>query len=85
MGETAVAGLQRGVAELVERSRAGGPMQDVPLAFVVTLIGAIANVTMDAIIREPGEAEARSDVVLEAAKTAAVAAAVRPRIGRRRI
>jgi AcrR family transcriptional regulator len=58
---------QRGIAELLERSRAGGPMQDVPLAFVVSLIGAIADATMDAVIREPSEAEACSDVAFEAA------------------
>jgi AcrR family transcriptional regulator len=57
---------QRGMAELVERSRAGGPMQDVPLAFVVSLIGAIADATMDAMIREPAEADARSDIAFEA-------------------
>jgi AcrR family transcriptional regulator len=57
---------QRGIAELLERSRAGGPMQDVPLAFVVTLIGAIADATMDAVIREPAEAEARSEAAFEA-------------------
>ena len=57
---------QRGMAELLERSRAGGPMQDVPLAFVVTLIGAIADATMDAVIREPAEAEARSEAAFEA-------------------
>jgi AcrR family transcriptional regulator len=57
---------QRGMAELLERSRAGGPMQDVPLAFVVSLIGAIADATMDAMIREPAEADARSDIAFEA-------------------
>jgi hypothetical protein len=41
-------------------------MQDVPLAFVVTLIGAIADATMDAVIREPAEAEARSEAAFEA-------------------
>ncbi len=58
---------QRGMAELLERSRAGGPMQDVPLAFVVSLIGAIADATMDAMIREPSEADACGDVAFEAA------------------
>lgn len=57
---------QRSMAELLERSRAGGPMQDVPLAFVVSIIGAIADATMDAMIREPAEAEAHSDVAFEA-------------------
>lgn len=58
---------QRGMAERLERSRADGPMQDVPLAFVVSLIGAIADATMDAMIREPSEADACSDVAFEAA------------------
>lgn len=58
---------RRGMAELLERSRAGGPMQDVPLGFVVSLIGAIANATMDAMIGEPSQADACSDVAFEAA------------------
>jgi AcrR family transcriptional regulator len=58
---------QRGMAELLERSRAGGPMQNVPLGFVVALIGAVADATMDAMIREPAEADACSDVAFEAA------------------
>jgi AcrR family transcriptional regulator len=57
---------QRGMAELVERSRAGGPMQEVPLAFALTLIIALADATMDAMIREPAEADARSDAAFEA-------------------
>ena len=57
---------QRDMAGLLERSRAGGPMRDAPLAFVVTIIGAIADATMDAMIREPTEAEARSDAAFEA-------------------
>ena len=57
---------QAGIAELLERSREKGPMQDVPLDFVLILTGAIADATMDAMIREPAEAEARSDVAFEA-------------------
>jgi AcrR family transcriptional regulator len=57
---------QRGMAELLERCRAGGPMQDVPLGFVVMLIGSMADATMDAIIRDPAEADAHSDVAFEA-------------------
>ena len=54
------------MAELLERSPAGGPMQAVPLGFVVMLIGAMADATMDAIIRDRAEADARSEVAFEA-------------------
>ena len=49
-----------GITALVERSRAGGPMQDAPLGLVLSLTNAIAEATTDAMIREPAEAEAHS-------------------------
>jgi AcrR family transcriptional regulator len=55
-----------GIADLLQRSRSNGPMQDVPLGFVLTLISAIADATIDAMLREPGEAEARSSVAFDA-------------------
>ena len=55
-----------GIAELLERSRANGPMQDAPLGFVVTLTSAMADATIDAMIREPAEAEAHSNVAFDA-------------------
>jgi AcrR family transcriptional regulator len=57
---------QTAIAELLERSRENGPMRDVPLSFVLTLASAIADATMDAMIREPADAEYRSDVAFEA-------------------
>lgn len=48
-----------GIAELLERSRATGPMRDAPLGFVLTMASAIADVAIDAMIREPADAEAR--------------------------
>lgn len=45
------------MADLLERSRAGGPMQDAPLAFVLTLVNTIAETTIDTVIREPADAE----------------------------
>ena len=42
-----------GIAELLERSRAGGPMRDAPLGFVLALMTAVAETTIDAIAREP--------------------------------
>ena len=45
-----------GVARLLERSRENGPMRDLPLAFVVALMNATADATIDFMIREPAEA-----------------------------
>lgn len=61
-----VRAAQRGTAELLERSRAGGPMADVPLSFVLVLIGTMADATTDAIIREPEQGAAHSEVAFEA-------------------
>jgi AcrR family transcriptional regulator len=55
-----------GMAELLDRSRANGPMQDAPLGFVLTLVNAMAEATIDAMIREPSMAEARSKAAFEA-------------------
>jgi AcrR family transcriptional regulator len=55
------------IADLLNRSRAGGPMQDVPLSFVLTLVTAVAEATIDAVIREPAEADARSSAGFDAA------------------
>lgn len=57
----------RGIAELLERSRAGGPMADVPLHFALTLVSAMADAAMDAMIREPDDADARRDDAFDAA------------------
>lgn len=58
--------VQGGMAELLEKCREGGPMHDVPLSFVLSLTGAIADTTMDVMIREPQEADPRSEVAFEA-------------------
>jgi AcrR family transcriptional regulator len=54
------------IADLLDRSRASGPMQDVPLSFVLTLTTAVAEATIDAVIREPAEASARSSAGFDA-------------------
>jgi len=51
-----------GIAGLLERSRAGGPMRDAPLSFVLTLTNAIA----DTMIREPDVAGTLSRVAFDA-------------------
>lgn len=55
-----------GIAELLDRSRASGPMQDASLGFVLALTSAIADATIDAMIREPAEAETHSSMAFEA-------------------
>ncbi|MDQ2741139.1 MAG: TetR/AcrR family transcriptional regulator [Chloroflexota bacterium] len=55
-----------GIAELLERSRAHGPMQDAPLGFVLILTSSMADATIDAMIREPAEAEGHSKVAFDA-------------------
>src|SRR3984885_3351290 len=62
----AVSSAFSGIADLLERSRASGPMRDTPLGFVLTLTTAIADAAIDAIIREPAEAEARGSVAFDA-------------------
>jgi AcrR family transcriptional regulator len=57
---------QQAMAALVERSRAGGPMQDVALGFVLTLVSAMADATMDAMIRDPDLGEAHAAAAFEA-------------------
>ncbi len=57
---------QAGMAELLERSRDDGPMRDAPLGFVLTLASAMADATMDAMIRDPEMADAHSTAAFDA-------------------
>ena len=46
-----------GIAGILERSRANGPMRDAPLAFVVALGNALADTTIDFAINDPAHAD----------------------------
>ncbi len=46
-----------GIAELMERSRASGPLRDVPMAFVAALMNSMAEATMDFMVNDPANAE----------------------------
>lgn len=46
-----------GAAEILERSRSGGPMRDAPLGFVAALMNALAEATIDFIISDPAHAD----------------------------
>ena len=56
----------KSIAEILERSRANGPMRDAPLAFVVALANAVADATIDFVIRDPDNADARAREGFEA-------------------
>ncbi|MVN88474.1 TetR family transcriptional regulator [Deinococcus sp. HMF7620] len=49
--------MMAGIARLLEASRAHGPMQDMPLAFVLALLSALADTTTDFILRDPAKAD----------------------------
>lgn len=55
-----------GIADLLQRSQADGPMRDAPLGFVLTLTNAIAEAAIDEMIREPAEADAYSSLAFDA-------------------
>ncbi len=50
-----------GMGELLERCRAGGPMQNVPLRFVLRILSSIADATIDDLIDRPGPGSATDD------------------------
>jgi AcrR family transcriptional regulator len=41
------------IAEVLERSRAKGPLRDVPMGFVVAILNSIADATMDYMVQDP--------------------------------
>ena len=55
-----------GIRELLERSRENGPMRDAPLAFVASLMNALAEATIDFMIRDPANADKHSKAAFEA-------------------
>jgi AcrR family transcriptional regulator len=55
-----------GIANLLERSRVNGPMREAPLGFVLALMTAIAEATIDSIISEPAHAEVNRKLAFDA-------------------
>ena len=49
--------MMAGIAKILERSRENGPMGDAPLGFVAALMNALAEATIDFIIRDPANAD----------------------------
>ena len=55
-----------GIAEVLEQVVVGGPMREVPLRFVSTLMSAIADATIDDLIAHPDPTGTRSGLAFEA-------------------
>jgi AcrR family transcriptional regulator len=45
------------IAELMERSRANGPMRDAPRGFVAAMMNSVAEATMDCMVQDPKNAK----------------------------
>jgi len=45
------------IGDLLERSRANGPMRNVPMGFVVMIMNSLADATMDFMIHDPNNAK----------------------------
>ena len=56
----------RAVVELLERSRAGGPMRNVPKGFVISILNSLADATMDFMIHDPANAKKHCKVGFDA-------------------
>ena len=54
------------IRDLLERSRENGPMRDVPLGFLVALMSALADATIDFVIRDPANADSHCAAAFEA-------------------
>lgn len=54
------------IAHLLERCRAGGPVSEAPRNFVLTLVSALAEATIDATIRDPAAGELHRTVGFDA-------------------
>ena len=55
-----------GIRDLLERSRENGPMRDAPLGFVAALMNALADATVDFMIRDPANADKHSKAAFDA-------------------
>ena len=55
-----------GIAKLVEESRAEGPMRDAPLGLVMAVMSAVADATVDFMMRDPVHADAHCTAAFEA-------------------
>ena len=55
-----------GIRDILRRSHENGPMRDAPLGFVVALMSALADATIDAMVRDPANADQHGAAAFEA-------------------
>jgi len=55
-----------GIAELLERCRAAGPMHEASMSFVLSVMNSLAETTMDFMLQDPKEAEKHCQVGFDA-------------------
>ena len=55
-----------GIVELMERSRANGPLRDAPMGFVGAIMTSLAEATMDFMMQDPAKADEHCKVGFEA-------------------
>ena len=55
-----------GIARLLERSRENGPMRNAPLGFIVALMNALADATVDFMIQDPADADKHCTAAFDA-------------------
>lgn len=55
-----------GIADLLDSTRAAGPMRDAPLGFVLALMTAIAEATIDSILSDPAQADVHRQLAFDA-------------------
>lgn len=58
--------VMAGVAALLQRARANGPLRAAPMAFVVAIMNAVGDVTMDFMIQDPAHAKKHCKAGFEA-------------------
>jgi AcrR family transcriptional regulator len=58
--------IMAGFAELLERSRASGPMRDAQMGFVVAIMNSVADATMDFMVQDPANADDHCKVGFDA-------------------
>jgi AcrR family transcriptional regulator len=58
--------IMAGVAELLERMRANGPLRNVSMGFVVAIMNSLADATMDFMIHDPTNAKKHCEVGFDA-------------------
>ena len=62
----AASALYAGVATLLDRSRANGPMRDAPLLFVASLVMGVVDATLDYMTRDPANRDDHAGAGFEA-------------------